>query len=173
MAAAASSARVRTPSFANTCSRWVFTVPRETNSRSPIAGLVSPAAATALHESMGQRCWFASTAERDRARAAAELGDDFPRIAAEGQRLDGPAAVAYALRARGERRRPSFGWDSLTPTELEVVRLAAAGLTNPAIGERLFISRGTVKTHLLHVFAKLGVHTRAELAAAAIRHGLG
>ena len=101
------------------------------------------------------------------------LGDDFPRIATEGRRLDGPAAVAYARRARGERRRPSFGWDSLTPTELEVVRLAAAGLTNPAIGERLFISRGTVKTHLLHIFAKLGVHTRAELAAAAIRRGLG
>jgi DNA-binding CsgD family transcriptional regulator len=122
---------------------------------------------------MGQRCWFASEAEQDRARAAAELGDDFRRIAAEGQRLDGPAAVAYARRARGERRRPSFGWDSLTPMELEVVRLAASGLTNPAIGEQLFITRGTVKTHLLHVFAKLGVHTRAELAAAAIKHGLG
>jgi predicted ATPase/DNA-binding CsgD family transcriptional regulator len=131
------------------------------------------AAATALHERMGQRCWIAGEVEWDRAHAAAELGDDFPRIATEGQRLDGPAAVAYARRARGERRRPSFGWDSLTPTELEVVRLAAAGLTNPAIGERLFISRGTVKTHLLHVFAKLGVHTRAELAAAATRRGLG
>jgi DNA-binding CsgD family transcriptional regulator len=131
------------------------------------------AAATALHERMGQRCWIADEVESDRARAAAELGDDFPRIATEGRRLDGPAAVAYARRARGERRRPSFGWDSLTPTELEVVRLAAAGLTNPAIGERLFISRGTVKTHLLHIFAKLGVHTRAELAAAAIRRGLG
>jgi predicted ATPase/DNA-binding CsgD family transcriptional regulator len=131
------------------------------------------AAATALHENMGQRCWFAGEADRDRARAVAELGDDFPRFAAEGQRLDGPAAVAYARRARGERRRPSFGWDSLTPMELEVVRLAAAGLTNPAIGERLFVSRGTVKTHLLHVFAKLGVRTRAELAAAAIKRGLG
>jgi len=130
-------------------------------------------AAAALHERMGQRCWIADEVERDRARAATALGDDFPRIATEGQRLDGPAAVAYARRARGERRRPSFGWDSLTPMELEVVRLAAAGLTNPAIGERLFISRGTVKTHLMHVFAKLGVHTRAELAAAAIRHGLG
>jgi DNA-binding CsgD family transcriptional regulator len=130
-------------------------------------------AASALHERMGQRCWLAGEVERDRARAAAGLGDDFPRTAAEGRQLDGPAAVAYARRARGERRRPSFGWDSLTPTELEVVRLAAGGLTNPAIGERLFISRGTVKTHLLHVFAKLGVHTRAELAAAAIRHGLG
>jgi DNA-binding CsgD family transcriptional regulator len=131
------------------------------------------AAAAALHERMGQRCWLTGEVEQDRARAVAGLGDDFPRIAMEGQRLDGPAAVAYARRARGERRRPSFGWDSLTPTEREVVRLAAAGLTNPAIGERLFISRGTVKTHLLHVFAKLGVHTRAELAAAAIRHGLG
>jgi predicted ATPase/DNA-binding CsgD family transcriptional regulator len=130
------------------------------------------AVAAGLHERMGQRCWFADEAERDHARAMAELGDDFPRIAAEGQRLDGAAAVAYARRARGERRRPSFGWDSLTPTELEVVRLAAAGLTNPVIGERLFISRGTVKTHLLHVFAKLGVHSRAELAAAAIRRGL-
>jgi DNA-binding CsgD family transcriptional regulator len=122
---------------------------------------------------MGQRCWIAAEVERDRARAMAELGDDSPRITAEGQRLDAPAAVTYARRARGERRRPSFGWDSLTPTELEVVRLAAAGLTNPAIGQRLFISRGTVKTHLLHVFAKLDVHTRTELAAAAIRHGLG
>ena len=131
------------------------------------------AAAAALHERMGQRCWLAGEVERDYARAVAGLGADFSRIATEGRRLDGPAAVAYARRARGERRRPSFGWDSLTPTELEVVRLAAAGLTNPAIGERLFISRGTVKTHLLHVFAKLGVHTRAELAAAAIRHGLG
>ena len=131
------------------------------------------AAAAALHQRMGQHCWLASEIERDHARAVAELGDDFTRITTEGQRLDLPAAVAYARRARGERRRPSFGWDSLTPTELEVVRLAAAGLTNPAIGERLFISRGTVKTHLLHVFAKLGVHTRTELAAAAIRHGLG
>lgn len=73
------------------------------------------AAATALHERMGQRCWLAGEAEGDRARAAAELGDVFPSVAAEGHRLDGPAAVAYARRARGERRRPSFGWDSLTP----------------------------------------------------------
>jgi DNA-binding NarL/FixJ family response regulator len=52
---------------------------------------------------------------------------------------------------------------------LEVARLAAQGLTNPAVGERLFVSRGTVKTHLEHVYAKLGVHNRAELAAAAVR----
>jgi len=49
--------------------------------------------------------------------------------------------------------------------------LAAQGLTNPEIGKRLFIGRGTVKTHLSHVFAKLNVSSRAELAAAASRRG--
>ena len=80
-------------------------------------------------------------------------------------------AVAYARRGRGGRRRPSSGWDSLTPTEREVVRLAAEGLTNPEIATRLFVSRATVKTHLGHVFEKLGVASRAELAAQAARRG--
>jgi DNA-binding CsgD family transcriptional regulator len=53
--------------------------------------------------------------------------------------------------------------------ERQVVELAAEGLTNPQIGERLFIARGTVKAHLGHVFPKLGVTTRAELAALAVR----
>ncbi len=70
---------------------------------------------------------------------------------------------------RGSRRRPATGWDSLTPTELEVVRLAAEGLTNSEIGERLFISRRTVETHLSHVFTKLAVKSRVQLAAEAAR----
>jgi DNA-binding CsgD family transcriptional regulator len=78
-------------------------------------------------------------------------------------------AVSYAERGRGERKRPSAGWESLTPAEVDVVRLAAQGLTNPQIAERLFISRHTVKVHLSHVFAKLGMATRAELAAEATR----
>ncbi len=85
--------------------------------------------------------------------------------------LDLEGASEYLRRGRGQRRRPSSGWASLTPTEQQVVRLVAEGLTNPQIGERLFVTRGTVKTHLTHVFAKLGVTTRAELAAAATRHG--
>ena len=91
---------------------------------------------------------------------------------ADGQTLTMDDAVAYASRARGERKRPTAGWDSLTPTEFDVVRLAAHGLTNPEIGERLFISRGTVKTHLSHVYAKLGIANRSELAAEATRRGL-
>jgi DNA-binding CsgD family transcriptional regulator len=98
--------------------------------------------------------------------------ETFDGCLAEGRALSMDDAVAYASRARGERKRPSAGWDSLTPTELDVVRLAAQGLTNPEIGERLFISRGTVKTHLSHVFTKLGITTRSELAAEAVRRGL-
>ena len=74
-------------------------------------------------------------------------------------------AVAYARRMRGTRGRPSSGWASLTPTEEQVVALAVDGLSNPEIGERLFMSRGTVKTHLAHVYAKLGVSNRTELAS--------
>ncbi|TCO62698.1 helix-turn-helix transcriptional regulator [Actinocrispum wychmicini] len=76
-------------------------------------------------------------------------------------------AVAFVRRTRGSRGRPTSGWDSLTPTELEVVRLAVAGLNNPEIGTRLFMSRGTVKTHLSHVYAKLGIANRTELATLA------
>lgn len=75
------------------------------------------------------------------------------------------------LGSRTPRGRPTVGWESLTPTELEVVRLAAQGLTNPQIGERLFISRATVATHLSHVFGKLGLGSRVELAAEASQHG--
>jgi len=70
---------------------------------------------------------------------------------------------------RGARRRPSRGWESLTPTELEVVRLVSQGLTNVEIGRRLFISRRTVETHLSHIFGKLGVSSRVQLAAQASR----
>jgi predicted ATPase/DNA-binding CsgD family transcriptional regulator len=93
------------------------------------------------------------------------LGDrSFTEAWAEGARLTLEEAVAYVRRARGSRRRPSTGWDSLTPTELEVVRLVVDGLNNPEIGRRLFMSRGTVKAHLSHVYAKLGVANRTELA---------
>lgn len=89
---------------------------------------------------------------------------------AEGGALDVRAAVEWARRARGPRRRPSSGWAGLTPAERSVVRLAAEGLSNPDIGARLFMSRSTVKTHLSHVYAKLGVTNRTELAALAVPH---
>ncbi len=46
------------------------------------------------------------------------------------------------------------------------------GLTNPQIAERMFVSRATVKAHLSHIFAKLRISTRSQLAAEATRHNL-
>jgi pimeloyl-ACP methyl ester carboxylesterase/DNA-binding CsgD family transcriptional regulator len=68
-------------------------------------------------------------------------------------------------RASSRPPRPVIGWPSLTDAELPVVRLAGEGLTNAQIAARLFLSRYTVETHLKHAFAKLGVESRAELAA--------
>jgi DNA-binding CsgD family transcriptional regulator len=90
----------------------------------------------------------------------------------EGAGLGWEAAVAYAVRTRGRRSRPRVGWESLTPTEREVVALAAQGLSNGAIGTQLLITAGTVRTHLRSVFGKLGVANRAELAAVAARRGM-
>lgn len=72
----------------------------------------------------------------------------------------------------GSRRgadRPKFGWESLTPTERLVVELVTEGLTTPQIAERLYVSRDTVKTHIGHVYCKLGISSRVELATAAVR----
>jgi DNA-binding CsgD family transcriptional regulator len=113
--------------------------------------------------------------EQERADALAQrlreaLGDDALTVAcAEGEALSLHEAIAYVRRARGTRKRPSGGWESLTPTELEIVRHTAAGLTNPEIAERMFVSRGTVKVHLSHVYAKLGLRNRSEVAAEATR----
>ena len=71
--------------------------------------------------------------------------------------------------ARGRRSRPALGWPSLTPTELTVAAAVAEGLSNPQIAARMFISRGTVTTHLTSIFRKLGISARAELAALAVR----
>jgi DNA-binding CsgD family transcriptional regulator len=120
----------------------------------------------AMVELDGRTRWKHDQAQLDelRERLEAELG---PEPYAEGLELSLENAIGWARRARGERKRPETGWESLTPTELRVVELVAEGLTNPQIGERMFISRGTVKVHLSHIFAKLGTSTRAQLAAQA------
>ena len=61
----------------------------------------------------------------------------------EGAAMSIEDSIAYALRGRGERKRPSSGWASLTPTELDVVRLVGEGLANKDVAARLFISPRT------------------------------
>ncbi|OBK14862.1 LuxR family transcriptional regulator [Mycobacterium asiaticum] len=94
----------------------------------------------------------------------------FDEAWAEGSGLSLDEAIAYARRGRGERKRPASGWASLTPTERDVVRLVAEGLANNEIAARLFVSRRTVQTHLTHVYAKLGISSRVQLAHEAVSH---
>jgi DNA-binding CsgD family transcriptional regulator len=118
-------------------------------------------ASAALRRQMGtvpQR-WLAPGVADEAAAAPAE---DLPEVSLAD-------VLALATRGRGTRRRPPVGWESLTPAELAVVRLVADGDTNAQIAQRLFVSRRTVATHLEHVFTKLDVRTRAEVAAIAAR----
>jgi pimeloyl-ACP methyl ester carboxylesterase/DNA-binding CsgD family transcriptional regulator len=101
-------------------------------------------------------------------------GDWEPVVQAVAGFIDSVAAPrtvpAKKPRASPPRTR-HVGWPSLTEGEWRVVALAAQGHTNAEIADRLYLSRYTVETHLKHVFAKLGLRSRAELAALALSAG--
>jgi DNA-binding CsgD family transcriptional regulator len=73
----------------------------------------------------------------------------------------------HQLRASGEtsRRRTPEARDELTPQELQIAQMAAAGLTNREIGQRLYLYHRTISSHLYRTFPKLGITSRAELRA--------
>jgi DNA-binding NarL/FixJ family response regulator len=89
------------------------------------------------------------------------------RAAARGEAVLSPAV---ATRLLGQVRAPER--EPLSTRELEVLNLIAAGATNREAARRLFISEATVKTHLLHVYGKLGVNDRAAAVAVAYQRGL-
>lgn len=103
--------------------------------------------------------------------SAAELGAAIEAVVAGLTVM--PPAVADSGRPR-TRRRLAAGpvGQPLTPREIEILGLLAAGLGNKAIAARLYISGHTVKTHVVSLFEKLGVSTRAEAVAAGVRQGL-
>ena len=90
--------------------------------------------------------------------------DELNRAWDEGAALSIDEVIAYAVRGHTGRKRPASGWTSLTPTELDVVRLVAEGLTNRDVAARLFVSPRTVQTHLTHIYTKLGVTSRVRLS---------
>ena len=89
------------------------------------------------------------------------------RAAARGEAVLAPSV---ATRLVSQLRTPAP--DSLSERELQVLRLIAQGETNRGAAARLFISEATVKTHLLHIYAKLDVNDRAAAVAAAYERGL-
>ena len=89
------------------------------------------------------------------------------RAAADGQGVLSPS-VATRLMSRVRTPAPEL----LSQRELEVLELVAAGTTNRDAAVKLFISEATVKTHLLHIYAKLGVTDRAAAVAVAYNRGL-
>jgi predicted ATPase/class 3 adenylate cyclase/DNA-binding CsgD family transcriptional regulator len=95
---------------------------------------------------------------------------DFDGAWAEGGALSTDEAIAYAQRGRGQRKRSTSGWASLTPSERDVVRLVSDGLANKDIAARLFVSPRTVQTHLTHVYTKLGLTSRVQLVQESARH---
>jgi predicted ATPase/DNA-binding CsgD family transcriptional regulator len=118
--------------------------------------------------------------EKPAADARAALDEEaFEAAWAEGRRLSPDEAraeavrVADAIAAATERITPSADEEhGLTPRELEVLRLVAAGRSNREIADALFISEHTVRKHVERILGKLGVESRAAAAAFAVRHGL-
>jgi DNA-binding CsgD family transcriptional regulator/tetratricopeptide (TPR) repeat protein len=131
--------------------------------------LVQPLARARVTEEAAKLLWNAG-----RAAEAARVLEDARQTFAGCGALGDAARVGEVFRALGVRRphtpaRPSTGWESLTPTERRIVDLVATGAGNISIASELGVSRRTVETHLRHVYAKLGVASRVQLALAAAR----
>jgi DNA-binding NarL/FixJ family response regulator len=110
----------------------------------------------------------------------------------EGTREEGESLASHPVATEPETSRPeaTHTWahqarssgsgqsrateqiESLTPREIEVLRLLSQGQTNPQIAQNLLVSRGTVKIHVQHIISKLGVSDRTQAAVRAIEAGL-
>jgi DNA-binding NarL/FixJ family response regulator len=96
------------------------------------------------------------------------------RTVAAGEALLSPAITKRVIKefTRLPHAQPPAAIDELTARELEIFRLVAEGLSNPEIGQRLFISETTVKTHVTHILQKLGLRDRVQAVVLAYRTGL-
>lgn len=95
--------------------------------------------------------------------------DELTRAVRAGARGETVLAPPVAARLADRVRVPR---PALTPRELDVLRRVAAGMSNPDIGRELFIGEATVKSHVTHIFEKLGVNDRTAAVTAAIAAGI-
>jgi DNA-binding NarL/FixJ family response regulator len=115
----------------------------------------------------GARGYLTKDAGAEEIRAAVEA-------VARGEAALDPAIQHHVLAAvsvPGEPAAPETP-DDLTPREVEVLQLIAAGLTNTEIADRLVVSNATVKSHVNHIFAKIGARDRAQAVVYAFANGL-
>ena len=130
-----------------------------------LAGSARPLLFAAAAESAGRQL----LEEGRRDEAIEQLDTAFDVFRAHEATVDA-RRVGRILRSHGAPRRivtrprPRRGWESLTASELRVVRLVAGGATNNSAAEQLFLSPHTVSSHLRNAFAKLGINSRLELA---------
>ena len=101
----------------------------------------------------------------------AELVDGVRKVA-QGESLLDPLVTKRVLERLRRGPEEDERLAGLTGQERRILSFIAEGLTNRQIGERMFISLGTVKAHLAHIFTKLGILSRVQLAADATKHGL-
>jgi DNA-binding NarL/FixJ family response regulator len=96
------------------------------------------------------------------------------RTVAAGEALLSPAVTKRVIRqfARTSRPEPPEGIHELTARERDILRLIATGLSNAEIGDTLYISETTVKTHVTHVLQKLGLRDRVQAVVMAYQTGL-
>jgi DNA-binding NarL/FixJ family response regulator len=102
------------------------------------------------------------------------LADSRAPLRAARESFDALGAAPWSERARRELRasgetsrgRTPDARDQLTPQELQIAQMAAAGMSNRDVGQRLYLSHRTVSNHLYRIFPKLGIASRAELRAA-------
>ncbi len=94
------------------------------------------------------------------------------RAAAEGEVVIDSDLLQSILAHTPVSEPSSLAQVDLTQQELRVLKLLALGFNNDAIAETLVVSRNTVKTHVRHIFEKLGVSDRTQAAVWAVRHGL-
>ncbi len=135
--------------------------------RDPIDAARLAGAASAQRHASGITRTGLQTATRHDIHALAAADDADVRAAwVEGESAPLREVIAHARRSRGAQRRATLGWAAVTPTERRVAELAASGLSNAEIARTLFVTTETVKTHLGHLYSKIGVPNRAALASA-------
>jgi DNA-binding CsgD family transcriptional regulator len=133
---------------------------------------IQPLARARVGEEAARHLWAAGREEE-----AASTLDAARRTWADCGAIADAQRAGELFKALGVRRphtsaRPTAGWAALTPTELRIADLVATGAANTAIATELGVSRRTVETHLRHVYAKIGVASRVQLALEASRRDM-